>query len=314
MNYLADNLKNSLERKLADLNKLRPLPSTSVQKLRDQFKLEMTYNSNAIEGNSLTLKETYWVVNEGLTVKGKPLKDHLEAKDHHAALDYLYDLIDHRKNQTLSEQLIRTLHQLITRETEEEWAGRYRQSNVIIGGADHKPPDALEIPSQMRDLMDWLKDNQRKFNIVELAALLHHRLVFIHPFLDGNGRTARLVMNILLMRFGYPLVVILKNDRKKYYRVLSAADKGNPKPLVQFIAQAVERSLTIYLKTLTPSSKGRERFQSLSRIAKGSPYSAKYLNLLIRHGKLEAHKEGRIWLTSREALGRYLENRQRKRA
>ena len=176
----------------------------------------MTYNSNAIEGNSLTLKETYWVVNEGLTVKGKPLKDHLEAKDHHAALDYLYDLIDHRKNQTLSEQLIRTLHQLITRETEEEWAGRYRQSNVIIGGADHKPPDALEIPSQMRDLMDWLKDNQRKFNIVELAALLHHRLVFIHPFLDGNGRTARLVMNILLMRFGYPLVVILKNDRKKY--------------------------------------------------------------------------------------------------
>lgn len=313
MPYLPQNLKNTLERKLCLLNNLRPLPSIAVKKLREHFKIEMTYNSNAIEGNSLTLKETFLVINEGITVKGKPLKDHLEAKDHHAALEYLYELVEHQKRVTLSEYLIRTLHQLVTRETEAEWAGRYRESNVIIGGADHTPPDALDVPIQMRDLIKWFQENQKKLNLVELAALFHHRLVYIHPFLDGNGRTARLAMNVLLMKGGYPLVVILKNDRKKYYRVLSEADRGHMVPLVQFIAQSVERSLNIYLKTLTPTSKERERFLSLSRIAKNSPYSAKYLNLLVRQGKLEAHKEGRIWLTSPEALKRYQENRQRKR-
>lgn len=248
-----------------------------------------------------------------MTIKGKPLKDHLEAKDHHAALEYLYELVEYKKQQTCSEHLIRTLHQLVTRETEEEWAGKYRESNVFITGADHTPPDALEVPLQMKNLVQWFGKNQKKIHIVELAALFHHRLVFIHPFLDGNGRTARLAMNLILMQAGYPLVVILKNDRKKYYRVLSEADKGNQKSLIQFIAQAVERSLDIYLKTLTPSSEKREKFLPLSKIAKNSPYSPKYLNLLVRQGKLEAHKEGRIWFTSEDALKRYQEGRQRKR-
>lgn len=312
MNVLPKNLQESLERKLRELNGLRPLPRSAVEKLREHFKVEMTYNSNAIEGNSLTLKETFLVINEGITIKGKPLKDHLEAKDHHAALDYLYELVEHQKRVTLSEHLIRTLHQLVTRETEEEWAGRYRESNVIIGGADHTPPDALDVPLQMRDLIAWFQQHHQKLHAAELAALFHHRLVFIHPFLDGNGRTARLVMNVLLMKAGYPLVVILKHDRKKYYRVLGEADKGNFKPLVQFIAQAVERSLDMYLKTLTPTSQTREKFLPLSRIAESSPYSGKYLNLLVRQGKLEAHKEGRIWFTSREALKRYQDGRQRK--
>jgi Fic family protein len=313
MTLLTKILKDSLERKLKLLNQLRPLPRSAVEKIRDHFKIEMTYNSNAIEGNSLTLKETFLVINEGITIKGKPLKDHLEAKDHHAALEYLYELVEHKKRVTLSEYLIRTLHQLVTKETEEECAGRYRESNVIIGGTDHTPPDALDVPIKMKELLQWFQENHKKLHVAELAALFHHRLVHIHPFLDGNGRTARLAMNILLMKAGYPLVVVLKNDRKKYYRVLDCADKDDFKPMVQFIAQAVERSLNIYLKTLTPTSKKRERYLPLSQIAKGSPYSAKYLNLLVRQGKLEAHKEGRIWLTSREALKRYQEGRQRKR-
>lgn len=313
MTLLSKNLGEALRRKHEALNKLRPLPQSAVEKLREHFKIEMTYNSNAIEGNSLTLKETFLVINEGITVKGKPLKDHLEAKDHHAALEFLYEFVEHQKQQTCSEHLIRTLHQLVTRETEEEWAGRYRESNVFITGADHTPPDALDVPQQMKNLIRWFEANQKKLHIVELAALLHHHLVFIHPFLDGNGRTARLVMNLVLMKEGYPLVVILKNDRKKYYRVLSEADKGNPKALVQFTARAVERSLDIYLKTLLPTSKKREKFLPLSQIAKRSPYSAKYLNLLVRQGKLEAHKEGRIWFTSGEALRRYQEGRLRKR-
>ena len=313
MPYLSPIIKARLEEKLTRLNKLRPLPKSAVQKLREKFQIEMTYNSNAIEGNSLTLKETFLVINEGITVKGKPLKDHLEAKDHHAALEYLYDLIDKDKKHTVSEMLIKNLHQIIVQETDKEWAGRYRNANVIIGGSNHTPPAALQVPNKMRDLITWLASQKNKLNVIELTALLHHRLVHIHPFFDGNGRTARLAMNIFLMRAGYPLVIILKNDRKKYYRVLSEADKKNYIPLVRFIAQAVERSLDIYLKTLTSSSRKKEKYVLLSKISKQTPYSAKYLNLLVRQGKLEAYKQGRNWLTTKEAIDRYVYGRKRKR-
>lgn len=313
MTYLPSIIKNRLEEKLFKLNKLRPLPRSAVQKLREKFQIEMTYNSNAIEGNSLTLKETFLVINEGVTVKGKPLKDHLEAKDHQAALEYLYDLIDNDKKNTISEMLIRKLNQIIIQETDKEWAGRYRNANVVIGGAKHTPPDALQVPKKMHELITWLSSQKNKTNIIELSALLHHKLVYIHPFFDGNGRTARITMNLLLMQAGYPLVIILKNDRKKYYDVLDKADSGNYEPLVKFVAQAIERSLDIYLKTLTPATIKQEQFLTLADIAKSSPFSAKYLNLLARQGKLEAHKEGRNWLTSKEAVERYLKNRVRQR-
>jgi len=313
MTYLSPIIKNRLEEKLAKLNKLRPLPKSAMQKLREKFQIEMTYNSNAIEGNSLTLKETFLVINEGITVKGKPLKDHLEAKDHHAALEYLYDLIDKDKKHTISEMLIRNLHQIIIQETDKEWAGKYRNANVIIGGAKHTPPNALHVPPKMKDLISWLNSQKNKTNIIELAALLHHKLVHIHPFFDGNGRTARLTMNLLLMQAGYPLVIILKNDRKKYYEVLDKADSGNYEPLVKFIAQSIERTLDIYLKTLTPATQKQEKFVSLTEISKSTPFSSKYLNLLARQGKLEAYKEDRDWLTSKEAVERYLKNRIRQR-
>jgi len=313
MTYLSQIIKTRLEEKLDKLNKLRPLPKSAVQKLREKFQIEMTYNSNAIEGNSLTLKETFLVINEGITVKGKPLKDHLEAKDHHAALEFLYDLIAKDKKHTISEMLIRNLHQIIIQETDKEWAGIYRNADVIIGGAKHTPSDALKVPQKMRDLMSWLNRQKGNMSTIELAALLHHTLVHIHPFFDGNGRTARLVMNVLLMQAGYPLVIILKNDRKKYYDVLSKADNGKYEPLVKFIAQSVERSLDIYLKTLTPATQKQEKFVTLTEISKTAPFSAKYLNLLVRNGKLEAYKEGRDWLTSKEAVERYLKNRMRQR-
>ncbi len=313
MKYLEKNLQKNIERKFKELNILRPLPPSAVKKLQEQFQIEMTYNSNAIEGNSLTLKETFLVINEGITIKGKPLKDHLEAKNHQEALEYLYNLVERDKKQTISERFIRNLHQLVMREMDKEWTGKYRNSNVIIGGADHTPPDALDVPIEMKNLIKWLKQNRKKLHIIELAALLHHKLVYIHPFFDGNGRTARLVMNLLLMQAGYPLVIILKNDRKKYYRVLEQADKENFVPLVRFVAQAVSRSLDIYLKTLTPISKKREKYLPLSKISKQTPYSIKYLNLLARQGKLEAYKEGRIWLTTKEAVERYIKSRERKR-
>ena len=134
---------------------------------------------------------------------------------------------------------------------------------------------------------------------------MHHKLAHIHPFWDGNGRTARLVMNILILEAGYPLAVILKNDRKRYYRVLSLADKGKYGPLCEFIAQAVLRSLNMYLKALTPTHKKQEGFLSLKELAKGSKYSANYLRKLATQGKLEAFKKGRNWVTTKEAIERY---------
>ena len=165
----------------------------------------------------------------------------------------------------------------------------------------------------MHDLISWVVKNQKKVHVIELSALFHHRLVHTHPFFDGNGRTARLAMNVLLMHAGYPLVIILKHDRKKYYQVLSRADQGDPAPLVNFISRCVERTLDIYLQTLTPSSKTKELFLPLSKVTPKTSYSSKYLNLLIRQGKLEAFKEGRNWLTSLEAIERYRSKRQRKR-
>jgi len=273
----------------------------------------MTYNSNAIEGNSLTLKETAWVIQDGLTIKGKPLKDHLEARDHYEALEFLYETIEHNKQQTISEVFIRTLHQLVVRETQREEAGKYRSVNVVITGSDHTPPDVNEVSVKMRDFIQWIKNNQKKLHPIELAALIHHKMVYVHPFIDGNGRTARLVMNLTLMHEGYPLVVVLKNDRGKYYRALSQADNDIYGPLIRFIAQAVERSLDMYLKILLPAKTNKQKFVSLSALARETPYSKKYLNLLARLGKIEAHKEKRIWVTTKEAIERYIQNRLRKR-
>ena len=313
MPYLEPYLKKRIDSKLQQLQSLRPLSYASVVKLKEQFRIEMTYNSNAIEGNKLTLKETFLVINEGLTIKGKSLKDHLEAKDHYEALNYLYEFVEKDSLHTVSEVFLRNLQQLVVRETDPDWAGRYRIGDVIITGSDHIPPDANSVPYLMNDLIKWVRNNKRKMHSIELAAIFHHRIVFIHPFFDGNGRTARLAMNLILMQKGYPLVVMLKNDRKRYYDSLVKADRGDYLPFIRFTAQAVERSLNMYLKTLLPESKTKEKYYPLSEISNKTPYSEKYLNLLIRQGKIEAHKEKRNWLTSIEAVERYIKGRMRRR-
>lgn len=310
MQLLDPRIQKRLDEKLTKLNKLRPLSATQVQKLREQMEIEMTYNSNAIEGNSLTLRETWLVLNEGMTIKGKPLKDHLEAKDHKEALDFLYELVS-GKRCIISEHLIRQLHQLVVKETEREWAGKYRDGAVMIGGAAHMPPDALDVPRQMANLIHWLKRSERKLHTVELSAVLHHKLAAIHPFFDGNGRTARLVMNIILMMHGFPLAIILKNDRKKYYDVLQKADDGDTAPIALFIAQAVERTLDLYLRAFGKDKPGK--LLTLADVSRGTPYAQKYINLLARTGRIFAVKRGRIWYTTKEAIEEYRKGRLRNR-
>lgn len=304
--YLSQNTLQTLHKKLETLRALRPISPSLLKKIQEQFSIEMTYNSNAIEGNSLTLKETFWVIQEGLTIKEKPLKDHLEAKNHKEALDFLYELINPNQKNTISEYLIKQLHQLVVQESQKDIAGKYRDGEVYISGSDHRPPSGFEVASKMHDLMSWVSKGKDKYDIVELAALLHYKFVAIHPFWDGNGRTGRLVMNLLIMQAGYPLSVILKNDRKRYYRVLREADRGNYKAICEFVSQAVIRSLNIYLKILKPSKKKNEKYLSLIELSKTSSYSENYLRKLATLGKLEAFKEGRNWFSSRQALENYI--------
>lgn len=302
--FLRPNLQELLEEKLKRLQKLRPLSSALVKKLKERFEIEMTYNSNAIEGNTLTLKETYWVISQGITVKGKSLKDHLEAKNHKEALDFLYELVEHKKSSTISEHLIKSLHSLVIQDINKDIAGRYRNKDVFITGTDHTPPEALDVPSKMEEFIVWARKNYRTMPVVDFAAIFHHKFVHIHPFEDGNGRTGRLLMNIFLIQYGFPMTIIQVHDRQKYYRALAMADADNYRPLVNFIGQAVLRSLNIYLDVLMPS-KGKEKWITLAEAAKFCSYSQAYLGKLAKEGKIDAHKVKRNWLTTKEAVGRY---------
>ena len=303
--YLSQKTKNLLKEKLDKLNKLRPINKTLLMKIRENFQIEMTYNSNAIEGNTLTKKETFWVVSEGLTIKGKPLKEHLEAKNHKEALDFLYELIDANKKCTISEHLIKQIHSLIVKEADSEIAGVYRNGDVFISGSDHKPPLGFEVQAEMSKLIKWIKKEKNNHHLVELSAILHHKLAAIHPFWDGNGRASRVIMNVLIMNAGYPMAIILKNDRKRYYRVLSEADKGDYKNLCEFLAQCVIKSLNIYLDILKPSRKKEEQLLTLAKLSEYCDYTPAYLKKLAINNKLEAVKKGRNWYSSKKAVKEY---------
>lgn len=291
------------------LDGLRPLSKSLVGRLRDQIIIEWTYNSNAIEGTSLSLKETQLIIEQGLTIKGKSLKEHFEAKNHKDAIIFVEDLVKERKFK-VSQLLIRQIHQLVMKEIDDEWAGKYREVEVKITGTKFVPPDPIAVPFKMRQFEQWLQDKKNSKELIDYSALAHYKLVDIHPFIDGNGRTARLLMNLILMNQGYPPTVILKNDRQKYYQTLDLAHKGQIMPFVDFIGRNMERSLTWYLEAVVPGKvkQKADKWQLLSQLAKQSPYSQEYLSLLARRGKIEAVKKERNWYSNMKAIKRYLED------
>lgn len=306
--YLSQQTKNLLEEKLNILNSFRPINKTLLSKIKENFQVEMTYNSNAIEGNTLSKKETFWIIKEGLTIKGKSLKEHLEAKNHKEALDFLYELVEYNKKNTISEHLIKQMHSLVVKEADSEIAGMYRKGNVLISGSDHIPPSGFKVASEMEKLIKWLKKEKNNYHVIELSSLLHHKLVAIHPFWDGNGKVARIIMNVLIMHTGYPMTIILKNDRRRYYRVLSEADKNNYKNLCEFTAQNVIRGLNLYLEILKPSKKEFDKMLLLSELSKYYDYSAAYLKKLALNNKIEAEKKGRNWYSSKNAVEKYIKS------
>lgn len=306
---LNSRLLSRIEDKKSKLDSLRPLPAAAVNRLREQFTLEWIYNSNAIEGSTLTLRETQLILETGMTIGGKSLREHFEVINHREAIKYVESLAD--KKEPISAFHVRQIHKLVLLQIDDENAGQYRKTNVRIAGSKHIPPEAWQIPQRMTDWEKWLKDAEKKMRPVEVAALAHHQLTAIHPFLDGNGRTARLVMNLILFRAGYPPAVIQRVNRQQYYRVLSQADAGSPAPLVNFVGRAVDHSLTLYLEACAPKARRpppSEQWIPLSQAAEGTSYSQEYLSLLARQGRIEAVKRGRNWYTTRKAVKEYQES------
>lgn len=299
---MTQNILERIEVKRKQLTKLRPLPQAALKRLKSELAIEWTYNSNAIEGNTLTLQETRLVLEQGITIKGKNLREHFEAKNHEKAIYLVEELAKPRY--TLKEKDIFDVHSLVLENIESEFAGRYRNGQVRILGANFIPPNYVKVSGLMKELVSHANENPERLNQVELVAKFHHKFVWIHPFFDGNGRTARLLMNLLLMKFGYPPAIILKNNRKQYYRSLNLANKGDYQAFILLIAQALERSLDLYIESC--GALGSDEYIPLSTLAKKIPYSQEYLSLLARQGKIDAHKKARNWLATKKSVVDYI--------
>lgn len=217
-------------------------------RIAQALELEYTFESNRIEGNTMTLRETDLVINEGLTISGKSMREHLEVVNHQEAIAYIKDLT--QKNTSINERELLSIHNLILRGIHPEDAGRYRKAQVMIQGSSHVPPQPFLVTKEMEDFFSWYETNKSSLHPIVLAAEIHERLVTIHPFIDGNGKTSRLVMNLILLQHGY-IIANIKGDydsRMQYYKTLETAQTNNNKEdFLLFIAQIEKESLERYL-------------------------------------------------------------------
>jgi len=305
-------LLDSILGKKQELDRHRPLPPSMVRKLEEEFLVAWTYNSNAIEGNTLTLQETEIVLNSGVTIGGKTVNEHFEVINHKNGIDFVKSLVSKKENVT--EKTIKQLHALILQSIDDTEAGSYRRQNVRILGARHIPPQSVKIPRLMSEFIQWFYKNEYSMPIPELVSGIHYKLVMIHPFIDGNGRVARLLMNLILMKHGYPPAIILKVDRKRYYRVLNEANIDKADFYEDFIGRSIERSLILYLNSIEPDQAEEKMFITLREASKYCDYSAEYLSLLARKGKLAAVKmNNKDWMTTQDALEEYTRTKRDKK-
>jgi Fic family protein len=230
------------------LDRLRPLSPEALGKIEHYYDVEITYTSNAIEGNTLSAVETTLVIEKGVTISGKPLRDHLEALDHYDAIRYVRELA--RENTPLTESDVRNLHRLVVQRSRPDIAGRYADLARCVRTETerHEFPSPAEVPALMGDVAKWLSAAP---NTPETAFTAHRRLVDIHPFNDGNGRTARLVMNLVLIRGGYPPLAVRPEDRPAYIRALQQAQAGQgTEDLDNLLYERLDATLGEYLSVL----------------------------------------------------------------
>ncbi len=249
------------------IDAMRPLSAEIEGRVMQKLRLDWNYNSNAIEGNKLNYGETTALLMHGVTAKGKPLKDHLDIQGHNAAIDFLLQMV--QDGRPLTEADIRGLHEVILGEPHKiaaQTADGQPTTKTLTSGEYKKLPNHVqtrtgeinyyatpeETPAKMNDLMQWYNTaiEDKSIHPIVIAALFHHRFVAIHPFDDGNGRMTRILMNLILMRSGYPVAVIKNDDKDNYYSLLSRADVGDFWPFVEYIAGRVESSLSIYIKAI----------------------------------------------------------------
>lgn len=244
---MADNIIKKIDQQQEEINQYRPLDRNILKQLKEYYRIGLTYSSNALEGNSLTETETKIVIEEGITIGGKSLRDHYEAIGHSEAYDLLYKLI---KNKGIKEENILKLHKLFYYRIDPGNAGKYRKVPVIITGSDVKFPPPGKISVLMKEFVNNIPLLQKKYHPVEYSALLHKEFITIHPFIDGNGRTARLLMNLALLQSGYVIAVIPPVLRKEYLESLKKCDKGDNIPFINLILTMVCECQKEYLRLL----------------------------------------------------------------
>ena len=228
------------------INELRPFEIEMLKEVKDFYCIGLTWTSNALEGNSLTESETKILIEDGLTVGGKPLKDVFEAIGHAEAYEYMFTLLGERE---ITEENILYLHKLFYQNTDRDFAGRYRDIPVFISGSNYPVTKAENIQNEMNDLCNWIKAERNKYHTVKFAAILHKKFVFIHPFKDGNGRVARLLMNIALIQDGFLPVIIPPILRNEYISLLEKAHKDDC-PFIDFIVEMEIESQKDFLRLL----------------------------------------------------------------
>jgi Fic family protein len=249
-----------LSAQLTDLKKcldsFRPLSAEQVAHLNEVFDTEYTYESNKIEGNTLTLMETDLIINKGLTVSGKKMQEHLEAVNHKNAIEYIRDIV--HSETALTEAVLRKIHAIVLAGIDFKNAGNWRVDRVRIAGSQHICPNPIKIPMLMNAFFDYYETHKNTQHPVILSANMHEKLVTIHPFIDGNGRTARLLMNLILLQHGYPITIISAENKARadYYKTLEMAQisalKDNSE-FVKLVAECVKKWLFIYLEMLSAS-------------------------------------------------------------
>ena len=255
LSFNRKEISNSLQLVLNEIDGLKKFldqkRSNDRLRIAQTLEMEYTFESNRIEGNTLTLHETDLVINEGLTVSGKSMREHLEAINHKEAIGYIKQLME--RGFPFNERELLSIHNLILRGIMPEDAGSYRRVQVMITGSQHMPPQPYLIPKEMEDYFIWYESQKNKLHPLILAAEMHERLVNIHPFIDGNGRTSRLVMNLILLQHGYVIANIKGNydNRMKYYYALESAQiKNNKEDFLLFIAKVERESLERYLSLI----------------------------------------------------------------
>ena len=297
------------------LDRNRPFDVALVKNLEEWFRIELTYTSNAIEGNTLSRAETALIVEKGLTIGGKSITEHLEATNHAFALDFIKEQIK-RKPADLREKDILKIHEIILDRIDKENAGIYRRVPVRISGSAVVMPNPRKVQTLMDEFFSWL-ENETKMHAVELAGEAHYRFVTIHPFIDGNGRTARLLMNMILMMKGYPPAIIRKNDRLAYIKSLEKSQlfngEGQEKENVKndyfkLIATAVDRSLNIYLKAIEGKSEEpeNEKLLKIGELAKATNQTVPTIRHWTKEGLLQVAEitESGYQMYSQEMINR----------